>query len=44
MLIVIILIDAGKKDGLEVKAERTKCMLLSRHQNVITSPAGVGPK
>jgi hypothetical protein len=33
MLIVIILIDAGKKDGLEVKAERTKCMLLSRHQN-----------
>jgi hypothetical protein len=27
------LIDASKKDWLEVNTEKTKCMLLSRHQN-----------
>jgi hypothetical protein len=27
------LIDAGKEVGLEVNAEKTKYMLLSRHQN-----------
>jgi hypothetical protein len=27
------LIDASKKDGLEVNTEKTKYMLLSRHQN-----------
>jgi hypothetical protein len=27
------LIDATKEDGLEVNAEKTKYMLLSRHQN-----------
>jgi hypothetical protein len=27
------LIDAGKKVGLEVNAEKTKYMLVSRHQN-----------
>jgi hypothetical protein len=27
------LIDASKEIGLEVNAEKTKCMLLSRHQN-----------
>jgi hypothetical protein len=26
-------IDASKEVGLEVNAENTKCMLLSRHQN-----------
>jgi hypothetical protein len=33
MLIAIILIDDGKEVGLEVNAEKTKYMLLSRHQN-----------
>jgi hypothetical protein len=28
------LIDASKEVGLEVKTEKTKYMLLSRHQNV----------
>jgi hypothetical protein len=28
------LIDAGKEVGLEVNAQKTKYMLLSRHQNV----------
>jgi hypothetical protein len=28
------LIDASKEVGLEINVERTKCMLLSRHQNV----------
>jgi hypothetical protein len=27
------LIDASKEDGLEVNTEKTKYMLLSRHQN-----------
>jgi hypothetical protein len=27
------LIDASKEVGLEAKAEKTKCMFLSRHQN-----------
>jgi hypothetical protein len=27
------LIEASKKVGLEVNTEKTKCMLLSRHQN-----------
>jgi hypothetical protein len=27
------LIDASKEVGLEVNTEKTKCMLLSRHQN-----------
>jgi hypothetical protein len=29
-----ILIDAIKEVGLEINVEKTKCMLLSRHQNV----------
>jgi hypothetical protein len=29
-----ILIDIGKKIGLEINVEKTKYMLLSRHQNV----------
>jgi hypothetical protein len=28
------LIDASKEVGLEINVEKTKCMLLSRHQNV----------
>jgi hypothetical protein len=28
------LIDASKEVGLEINAEKTKCMLLSRHQTV----------
>jgi hypothetical protein len=28
------LIDASKEVGLEIKVEKTKCMLLSHHQNV----------
>jgi hypothetical protein len=28
------LIDASKKVGLEINVEKTKCMLLSHHQNV----------
>jgi hypothetical protein len=28
-----ILIDASKEVGVEVNIEKTKCMLLSRHQN-----------
>jgi hypothetical protein len=28
------LIDGSKEDGLEVNVEKTKCMLLFRHQNV----------
>jgi hypothetical protein len=27
------LIDASKEVGMEVNVEKTKCMLLSRHQN-----------
>jgi hypothetical protein len=27
------IVDANKEVGLEIKAEKTKCMLLSRHQN-----------
>jgi hypothetical protein len=29
-----ILIDAGKEVGLEINVEKTKYMLLSRHQNI----------
>jgi hypothetical protein len=28
------LTDASKEAGLEINVEKTKCMLLSRHQNV----------
>jgi hypothetical protein len=28
------LIDASNEVGLEVNAEKTKCMLLSRHKNI----------
>jgi hypothetical protein len=28
------LIDASEEDGLEIKADKSKYMLLSRHQNV----------
>jgi hypothetical protein len=28
-------IHASKEDGIEVKVEKTKCMLLSRHQNAV---------
>jgi hypothetical protein len=28
------LIDASKEVGLEINVDKTKCMLLSRHQNV----------
>jgi hypothetical protein len=29
------LIDASEEDGIEVKLEKTNCMLLSRHQNAV---------
>jgi predicted amino acid racemase len=29
------LIEASKEDGIEVKAEKTKCMSLSRHQKAV---------
>jgi hypothetical protein len=33
MCVILTLIDASKEIGLEVNAEKTKYMLLSRHKN-----------
>jgi hypothetical protein len=33
MLVVLTVIDANKEVGLQIHTEKTKYMLLSRHQN-----------